>query len=116
MMEIDHEKRDHRLTEAIRKSAAEFLEQESNGKSIITITRVLLSKNKKKATIFLTVMPESYEEQVIQFAKRNMSEFLKYIRKKNKIFRLPFLDFQIDIGEKNHQRIEMLSAENRDNL
>ncbi|PIR38248.1 MAG: hypothetical protein COV34_01395 [Candidatus Zambryskibacteria bacterium CG10_big_fil_rev_8_21_14_0_10_42_12] len=109
-------KKDEQLTEAIRKSAALFFEQESNRKSLITVTRVLLSSDKKKASVMFTVFPESYEEQASLFANRNRRDFVTFLKSKYKVARLPSIDFHIDQGEKNRQRIDMLLSKEHDNL
>jgi len=108
--------KDEKMIETIRKRAAEFLERESNGKSIITVTRVVLSDDKKRARILFTVFPTSYEEQAHLFAERNMSDFLTFLKKRAKIARLPMLSFDIDEGEKNRQRIEVLTNAEHDTL
>lgn len=109
-------KKDDQLTEALRKSAALFFEQESNRKSLITVTRVLLSRDKKKASILFTVFPDTYEEQVLSFVTRNKRDFVSFLKSKYKVARLPLIDFQVDHGEKNRQKIDMLLSREHDNL
>ena len=109
-------KKDEQLIEALKKSAALFFEQESNRKSLITVTRVVLSGDKKKASIMFTVFPDSYEEQAELFANRNRRNFVAFLKSKYKVARLPSIDFQVDRGEKNRQRIDMLLSGEHDNL
>lgn len=109
-------KKDDQLVEAIRKSAAEFFEQESNRKSLMTVTRVLLSSDKRKASVLFTVFPDAYEEQAALFANRNRREFVSFLKSRYKVARLPSIDFHIDQGEKNRQRIDMLLSKEHDNL
>jgi len=100
-----------RLTEQLKNLAAEFLRYHGNLTSLITVTNVMLSKDEKSATIFFTVFPDSYEKTALEFAKRKRSEFKQYIRDKSVIGRIPFIDFAIDVGEKNRQRIDELTTE-----
>lgn len=108
--------KDARLIEAIRQGAAEFFERESNGKSLMTITRVLLSDDKKRARILFTVFPDSYESQALLFAKRNLRDCIIYLNTHTRFSRLPLLEFAIDEGEKNRQTIDMLLSKEHDSL
>ena len=101
--------RQEKVSENIKHLAAEFLQKESSGGSLITVTNTDISKDLKKATIFITVFPESSEKSALDFAKRKRSDIRNYIRAKLKMKTLPFLDFDIDKGEKNRQRIDELS-------
>lgn len=112
----DKAKKDDQLTEAIRKSAALFFEQESNRKSLITVTRVVLSQDKKRASVLFTVFPDTYEEQVELFAKRNKRDFVSFLKSKYKVARLPSIDFHIDHGEKNRQKIDMILSKEHGTL
>ena len=104
-MEFHEEK----TKEEIHHLASKFVEVESNRNSLITVTSVHLTKDFKKAIIFVTVFPESGEEAAINFLKRQRSEFRHFVKKKSRIGRIPFFDFDIDKGEKSRQRIEELS-------
>lgn len=102
--------RDERLTEAIRHGTARFIQRESNGKSLITITRILLSDDKKKARILFTTLPDSYEEQALLFLNRSIHDLVLYLKKDTKFSRLPLLSFAVDHGERNRQRIDIISS------
>jgi len=98
--------RDEKLKDQIKKVAAEFLQKESTGQSLITVTDVRLSPDASEATILFTVLPENKEEPALEFARRQLSDFREYINKKVKIGRMPFFHFDIDHGEKHRQRID----------
>lgn len=98
-----------KLQEAIREISANFIANESNYTSLITVTRVLVSKNMTRATIFISVLPVEKEEEAINFLKRKRSELRKAIEKSIRTGRIPFLEVEIDQGEKNRQRIDELS-------
>jgi ribosome-binding factor A len=101
--------RDERYREIIRQKASEFLEKESSGDALITVTNVRLIEKSKRVIIFFTVYPNSKENGVLDFAKRKRSEFRDFLKRESKLFKLPFVDFEIDLGEKNRQKIDALS-------
>jgi ribosome-binding factor A len=101
--------RQHKLIKIIQKAAADFMQVESNGASLVTITGVRLSNDEKYATILFTVLPEEKQEAVLEFTKRMRSEFKQYVKSNTKIGRIPMFDFQIDLGEKHRQKIDTIS-------
>jgi|SRR3989338_4666229 len=103
------EKKKLRLAEEITREAARFLEIESNRNSLITVTGVTLSEKNSRATILLSVLPESEEEKAVAFANRRAGRFRKFLGQVARMRRLPKIIFIIDRGEKNRQRIEELS-------
>lgn len=103
--------KEQKIKEEIQHLASKFVETESNRNSLITVTSTHLTKDFKKAIIFVTVFPESDEEKAINFLKRQRSEFKHYAKKNSRIGRIPFFDFEIDRGEKSRQRIEELSQD-----
>lgn len=106
-MEHKHEK----VEEVIHHLANDFIKEESNHTSMITVTKVELSKDFKKAIIFVTVLPSDQETAVSDFLRRNRSEFREYAKKNSRMRRVPLFDFMIDEGEKARQRIDEISRE-----
>jgi len=104
-MEFHEEK----TKDEIAKLASTFIEKESNRNSLITVTNVHLTKDFKKAIIFVTVFPDKDEESAVNFLKRQRSEFRHHAKKNSRIGRIPFFDFEIDRGEKSRQKIEEIS-------
>jgi len=102
------ENRAEKLTEIIRKAAAEFMQKESSGASLKTITGVKLSTDEKNATVLFTVLPVEKENAALEFSKRMRSEFKQYVKEHTKIGRIPMFDFQIDLGEKHSQKIDLI--------
>ena len=98
------------MQEMVRVVAAEFLAREANRNTLITVTRTDISSDGKRVNIFITVLPESYEEQAVAFANRNRSELSDFFKKKVKALP-PHVEFIIDKGEKNRQRLDELSNE-----
>lgn len=106
-MDFKQEKVEH----LVQKIASEYIERESNRNSLITVTRVYIPSDLKRATILVTVLPEGHEENAINFLKRSRGEFKEYFKKHAKIGRIPFFDFELDKGERLAQRIRDLSEE-----
>ena len=108
MREIKKEK----IGEVIHRLAAEFVRDESSPASLLTITRVELSPPGKETKIFFTTFPESREDTALKFLIRKTPEFKKYVRDESRIGLVPLINFKIDYGERNRQRLDELSVEN----
>ncbi len=101
-----HEK----LAEQIRELAARFFSRESNRQSLITITTVEILSRGGRAIIRATVLPESAEADAAEFMRRKLTDFREFVMENSRIGRVPFFDVEIDIGEKNRQRIDEISG------
>ena len=95
----------------IKDAAADFLNKESNRTSLITVTGANISKDFSKATVFFTVFPDDQQEQVLHFTRRKRADFKAYLKSHLQLRRIPFVDFEIDTGEKHRQRIDEISRE-----
>ena len=104
--------RDDRIKEILRDLGARFLLLNSNGSSLITVTNVELTNRAKNATVFCTVFRTEFEKTALEFAKRKRSEFKEFVMEHSKLGRVPQLDFDIDTGEKNRQKIDDLLSQN----
>jgi ribosome-binding factor A len=100
--------RNEKIKNNIKELAAIFIEREAGVTSMITVTRVLISQDGKRATIMVSVLPREKEKAAYGFIKRNLGELRKHITKNLRINPIPFLDVQIDEGEKNRQKIDEL--------
>ncbi|MDO8471193.1 MAG: ribosome-binding factor A [bacterium] len=105
MREIKREK----VGKIIHRLAAEFVRDEASGASLLTITRVELSDTGKEAKIYFTTLPENQEDTALKFLMRKIPEFKKYVRDESRIGLVPHIDFKIDYGERNRQRLDELS-------
>jgi hypothetical protein len=99
-----------KLQELLRELAAEFFSRESNRQSLITITTVEVMSRGGRAVIRFTVLPENQEEPAVEFMSRRLSDFREYVRTHSRIGRVPFFDVEVDIGEKNRQKIEQIAT------
>lgn len=105
---------EHRREKAeniIKEALAEFIEDNSNRLSMITITSINLSSDFKRADIFVTVFPEEQEKAGIDFLKRQRSEAREYLKKHSRLARIPHIEFEIDKGEKARQRLDFISKD-----
>ncbi|HEY4522381.1 MAG TPA: ribosome-binding factor A [Candidatus Paceibacterota bacterium] len=102
-------RRQTQIAETIAHAAGDFFARESNRESLLTVTRADVSPDLKNVTIFFTVLPEQFEETALHFAKRNRTDFREYLKTHTVMKFLPTIDFEIDFGEKNRQRIEDLT-------
>ena len=102
--------KDERLGARISELAAEYLTRESNRTSLITVIRTEILNRGKRAIVLFTVLPDSEEKEALEFARRKRSDFRKFVTAKKIMGFAPAIDFQIDLGEKNRQRIDELSS------
>jgi len=103
--------RDEKIKHAIQELASKFIQSESSGASLITVTDVRISNNGKNALILFTVLPEDKMKTVASFLKRKRGDFQEFVRGNSRIGRIPFFDFAIDLGEKNRQNIDRISED-----
>jgi len=105
--------KEEKLKSAIREIAARFMQRESNGQSLITITDTQVSKDGKYVNILFTVLPEEKEADALDFSKRKRSEFRDFVKSELKLGRIPMFDFEIDKGEKHRQKIDIISIKSK---
>jgi ribosome-binding factor A len=103
--------KEEKIREVLRELAAQYFSRESNRLSLITITGISLYSRGSRATILVTVMPETQEAAVIDFMTRKLSDFREYVSKNARMMRVPFFDVSIDKGEKNRQHIDDISRD-----
>ena len=75
---------------------------------MITVTRVYMTPDSKVAKIMISVLPREKERAAYGFIRRNLGELRKYMTKNLRINPIPFLEVEIDEGEKNRQKIDEL--------
>ena len=101
--------KDQKLAGILAELAAEYINRESNKNSLITVTRAEVLNKGKKAIIFFSVFPDAAEESSKNFLLRHRGDFRSFVLEKKVVAFAPSIDFQIDYGEKNRQRIDELS-------
>ncbi len=103
--------RQEKVANFIKELAAEFLGRENNRTSLITVTSATCSPDLKRATIFITVFPDSKEKTALEFAKRKRPKLREFLKKNMTTKNIPFIDIAIDLGEKHRQKIDELLRE-----
>jgi ribosome-binding factor A len=101
-------KRQTQVALEIRSIAQDFFQRESSGSSMITVTNAEVTANMRSATIYITVLPESKEVAALDFAKRMRGDLRHTIMKRLPVKVIPFIDIELDYGEKNRVRISEL--------
>ena len=77
-------------------AAAEFINRESNRKSLITVTRVEMLERNKRANIFVSVFPPEQTGAVIDFLSRQKDAFREFLRIQVRSYVLPHVTFLPD--------------------
>ncbi len=90
----------------IRELSARYFQQSNNGKSLLTVTNCLPSRDGKKVTVLLSVLPEKFETEALQFARVHRSDLRAFIRDHSRIQNLPLLEVELDLIEKGRRLVE----------
>ena len=102
-------RRQNKVAEEIAHQAGEFMARESNRSSLITVTRADIAPDLKNVTIFVSVLPKEQEGPALAFLKRVRTDFHDFLKEKTVLRNVPTVDFALDIGEENRQRIDELT-------
>jgi len=103
--------RQGKFNNLVKQLSATYLGRENNRTSLITVTSCNTSPDLKKSTIFITVLPLSKEHAALDYAKRKRPELRDFLKKNMQTKIIPFIDIEIDKGEKNRQKIDELLRE-----
>ncbi len=99
-------RRQTKVAEEIAHRAGLFVARESNGTSLITVTRADVAPDLKKTTIYVSVLPKTQEQTALAFLKRVRTDFHEYLKQTTVFRNVPTVDFVLDFGEENRQRID----------
>ncbi len=94
------------VSQEIAHHAGLFIARESNGASLITVTRADVAPDLKKTTIYVSVLPKAQEQTALAFLKRVRTDFHDFLKDKTVMRNVPTVDFVLDFGEENRQRID----------
>ena len=83
-----------RTESVLRRLAAQFFQNISSA-SLLTVTSCRLSSDGKRATIFVSVLPEEEGPATYEYAKRRLSEFQEYVREHVRIHSVPFFEISL---------------------
>lgn len=85
-----------RLVEEMKKAASEFINRESNRRSMITVTKVDMDRRGTTADIFVSVFPEKDTRAATDFLNRNRDEFKRYLKTHLALRTIPRVRFLAD--------------------
>lgn len=105
--------KDEKAASLISKFAAEYFSIESNKDSMMTVTHTEMLDRGKRAMVYFTALPQEKEQEALEFAKRRRQDFRQFIIGKKSFGFAPRIDFSIDLGEHNRQRIDELLNEDQ---
>lgn len=100
-----------RVGNIIQECAARFIQQEANTNPLITVTRVDVSPDLKRAIIFFTTIPDGREADALIFLKRSATEMRRFLKENARLKRIPNLEFFLDAGERHRQHIDDVMRE-----
>lgn len=100
--------RQEKINSLLQEIASLFIGSRIESSSLITVIRAQILPDLKSAKIFISVMPDNKEKEVIDILKKKKNDFKNYCKSRLKIKFLPSFDFEIDTGEKNRDRIDEL--------
>ena len=98
--------RKSKVEQLIKEAVATFVLHEANTDPMITITRVDMSPDLKRALIFFTTIPDGKEQDALIFLKRTATELRKHLKEHARLKRIPHIDFFIDAGERHRQHVD----------
>ncbi len=88
------------LEQLIKDLAANFFARESNKTSLLTVTSTFVTEDLKHCTVYISIFPEKEEKAALHFARRMRGELQEYLRKTMNRQFIPFVEVDLDKGEK----------------
>ena len=85
-----------KVQSAILHAAAEFVNRESNRRSLITVTHVELDPRGTRARIFVSVFPDHSAPAALDFLSRMTDDLKAFVKEKIKIHNVPQFTFMQD--------------------
>ncbi len=89
--------------------AAGYIARTANRNALITPTRAELSKDRKRAMIYVSVFPNTAQEAAISFLRRHQRDFFLYLKKEARFSYIPNVHFMFDVGEENRQHLDEIT-------
>lgn len=103
--------RDDRVPSIIAQLAAAFLLERANPDPLITVTRARVSPDRRRATIYVSVFPDSREADALTFLARTGGEFRTYTKQHAALTRIPHFDFSLDPAERERRALDALKLD-----
>ncbi|MBI2595087.1 MAG: 30S ribosome-binding factor RbfA [Candidatus Colwellbacteria bacterium] len=107
--------RKEKLSSLIQKELGEIIvrEIELPPGSLVTISSVEVSKDFKKATVWVSVIPGEASEAVLEILKKARGYLQHQLGEEIRTRIIPRIEFAIDRGPEHAARIEKLSLEDK---
>jgi len=105
----DKPNRVEKVSSLLKDKAADFFVQAIPPTPMVTITRAKINPDFQRATIYISVYPDNDEQKTLEFLRRQRSDLTLYLKKNTRLGKIPFIDIELDQGEKKRQRIDQLS-------
>jgi len=99
-------RRKARVQDQMRDWVAEYYERHTSPAGIMTVTDFDMSPDMKYATIFISVLPEAAEKEVLAHADRELRNLREYIKTQAHMRVFPFFKVELDLGEKRRQAFD----------
>jgi ribosome-binding factor A len=80
----------------------------------VTVTGFTLSSGHDSASLLVSVLPVEREKEVLDTFRRHGHELHDYLDQHVRTRTIPFVHLEIDLGEKNRQRMEELLAKDNE--
>jgi ribosome-binding factor A len=106
--------RDERTISTLKRFTAEWLNQNMPAGTLVTVTNFRLSRDHEGATVFVSVLPETKEEEVRESFRKQGHDLHDYLGKNIRMGHIPFVNLDIDYGEKNRRQVEKIIEEEKD--
>lgn len=105
--------RKDRVLSTLQKIVAQFLETEGEPGLLITVTNITISKDLRYSTIYLSIFPENKERETLITLDKKKKDLRNFVKIHTRLKTLPFFDIRIDEGEKNRQKIDAISQNDK---
>ncbi len=103
--------RDEKAASRLLELAARYIALEAGRETLITPMRVDISPDRKNATVYVSIFPDTARDHALAFLKRHKDLFRDFLKKQGRFAVLPFIHFEFDYGEQNRQHLDELSRD-----
>jgi ribosome-binding factor A len=108
---MEESRRQKKVSSLIKEALSQILidtVQASYGSSLITITRIEITKDLKKAHVYLSIFGNEPKEEILEMLNERKGYFRKYFASKINLKYNPLLIFSYDPFFKHEEKIDNL--------
>lgn len=103
--------RDDKATSILVHLAAAYIAREAGRGTLITPTRAEFARDRKNATVYVSVFPDDQKEFAVAFLNRHRDDFRTYLKSESRFSILPRVTFEFDAGEQHRQHLDDISRD-----